>query len=94
MRLAPRLDRALVDRLRSIGDDQVHVELDDVAEPVARRAGAERVVEREEARLRRFVRNAARAAFETLGELDPVNSGGIRDRGSGIRGFWFFIPDP
>jgi hypothetical protein len=66
MRFAPRLDRTLVDRLRSIGNHQVHVELDDVAEPVARRASAERVVEREEARLRRFVPDAARAAFETL----------------------------
>ena len=82
MRLAPRLDGALVDRLRSIGHHQVHVELDDVAEAVARRAGAERVVEREEARLRRLVRDAARAALEALGELDPD---GIRDSGSGIR---------
>src|SRR5262245_31237142 len=48
VRLAPRLDRALLDRLRWIGDYQIHVELDDVAEAVAGRTGAKRVVEREE----------------------------------------------
>ena len=70
MRLAPRLDRALLDRLRRIGHDEIHVELDDVAEAVAGRAGAERVVEREQPRLRIFVRDAARAALEALGEHD------------------------
>jgi hypothetical protein len=45
--------------------------------PVAGRARAERVVEREQTRLRRLVRDAARAAFEALGELDPL---GTRDR--------------
>src|SRR5207249_5644966 len=38
VRLAPRLDGALADRLRRIGDDEIHVELDDVAEAVAGRA--------------------------------------------------------
>ncbi len=70
VRFAPRLDRALLDRFRLVRHDEVHVELDDVAEPMARRAGAERVVEREQARLRIFVRDAALAAFEPLGEHD------------------------
>jgi hypothetical protein len=89
--LAPRFDGALVDRLRRIRNDQIHVQLDDVAEPVAGRAGAERVVEREQPRLRRLVRDAAGAALETLRELDP---GGIGDRGSGIKSIGFLIPDP
>ena len=55
MRLGPRLDRALAERLRGIGHDQVEVELDDVAEAVARRTRAERVVEREQPRLRHLV---------------------------------------
>src|SRR4029079_13709897 len=46
VRFAPRLDRALRDRFGRIGHDQIHVELDDVAEAVAGRARTERVVER------------------------------------------------
>ena len=68
VRLGPRLDRAGVDRLGRIGHDERQIELDDVAEPVARRARAERVVEREQPRLRHFVRNAARPALEPLAE--------------------------
>src|SRR5205814_2505849 len=90
VRLAPGLDRALIDRLRRIGNDQTHVQLDDVAEAVTGRAGAERVVEGKQTRLRRLVGDAALAAFESLRELNPV---GARDRGSGIR-FRFRIPDP
>ena len=82
VRLAPRLDGALADRLRRIGDDEIHVELDDVAEAVAGRARAERVVEREQPRLRIFVGDPARAAVEALGEDDR---NGIRDLGVGIR---------
>src|SRR5262249_61832130 len=67
MRLAPRLDRALIERLRRIGHDEIHVELDDVAETVTRRAGTERVVEREETWLRRLVRDDAVATLEPLG---------------------------
>ena len=52
----------------AIGHDEVHVELDDVAEAMARRAGAERVVEREQPRLRIFVGDAAAAALEPLAE--------------------------
>ena len=68
VRLAPRLDGAFLDRLRRIGHHQIHVELDDVAEAVAGRAGAERVVEREQPRLRILVRDAALPALEALGE--------------------------
>src|SRR5262249_43079173 len=72
-RLAPGLDRIVRDRLRGSGDDEIHVELDDVPESMARRAGAKRVVEREQPRLRRFVRDAALTALEPLRE--PVNRG-------------------
>src|SRR5262249_8349938 len=73
MRLAPRLDRALLNRLGRVRHDEVDVELDDVAEAVATGTRAERVVEREQPRLRVFVRDAARPALETLGEF--VDSG-------------------
>ena len=75
VRLAPRLDRVLGDRLRPIGHDEIHVELDDVAEAVAGRAGAERVVERKQARLRIFVRDAAFTALEALGEAMDLRAG-------------------
>ena len=68
VRLAPRLDGAQLNRLALIGHDQIHVELDDVPEAMTRRAGAKRVVERKQTRLRIFVRDAALAALEALGE--------------------------
>ena len=71
VRLAPRLDGALRDRLRGIRHHQVHVELDDVAEAVARGTGAERAVEREQRGLRNLVGDPARAAFEALAEGVP-----------------------
>ena len=75
VRLAPRLDRVLEDRLRGIGHDQRHVQLDDVAEAMTERAGAERVVEREQPRLRYLVGDVAHAALEALAE--PVNARGF-----------------
>jgi hypothetical protein len=71
VRLGPRLDGALGDRLGLVGHHEIDVEFDDVAEAVAGRAGAERVVEREQARLRRLVRQGARPALEALAEDVP-----------------------
>src|SRR4051794_20067689 len=68
MRLAPWLDRALADRLRRIRHHELHVELDDVAESMARRARTEGIVEREQSRLRILVGDAASAAFEAFAE--------------------------
>jgi hypothetical protein len=64
----PGLDRTLLKRLGFVGNDQIEVELDDIAEAMAGGARAERVVEREQPRLRIFVRDAARPALESLGE--------------------------
>ena len=80
VRLGPRLHGALAQRLRLVRHDEVQVELDDVAEAVARRAGAERVVEREEPRLRVLVRDAALAALEPLAELVQRRLAAIRAR--------------
>ena len=82
VRLRPRLDRALANRLRRIRDDERHVELDDVAEAMARRAGAERVVEREQPRLRIFVGDVAAAALETLAELMQRRRAGVSSTAS------------
>ena len=70
VRLAPWLDGAVIDRFRPVRHHQIHVELDDIPEAVARRAGAERIVEREQPRLRRLVRDPAGTAFEALGEFE------------------------
>ena len=51
-RPVPGLDGAFRQRLRRVGDDELLFDLDEVAEPVAGRAGPERVVEGKEARLR------------------------------------------
>src|SRR6267378_7367805 len=70
-RVRPRLDRAGAEAERAIGDDERLVVLEDVAEALALRAGAQRVVEGEEQRLRPLERGAARPAAELLGERAP-----------------------
>ena len=65
VRLAPGLDGVLLNRLRRVGHDQRHVQLDDVAEPMAERTGAERIVEREQPRLRHLVRDVALRGIRT-----------------------------
>jgi hypothetical protein len=60
----PRLDRALGEAARLVGDDQVLVVAEDIAEALALRAGADGMVEGEEERLRPGEgRLAARAAI-------------------------------
>src|SRR5207237_1404742 len=49
--MRPRADRAVMQAAALVVDDQVRVEIQLGAEPVAGRAGAERVVEREQPRL-------------------------------------------
>ena len=49
--LAPGRDGAVAERLVGFRDDEIRVDLQLFAEPVAGRAGSERVVEREQARL-------------------------------------------
>ncbi len=66
--LGPRADGALVQALVLVGDDEVGVERQLVAEAVAHRAGAERVVEREQARLDLGDGEARDGAGELLGE--------------------------
>src|SRR5207248_4795785 len=51
-RLVPRIDRALFEGERFVGNHAVHVEVDGVAEALAARAGAGRGIEAEENRFR------------------------------------------
>ena len=70
LRLGPRLNRAFVQRLRRVGNHQIEVEIDRIAEALATRARAIRIVEREEPWLRFFVAYTAMLAFETVGKTD------------------------
>ena len=79
LRLGPRVDGALRERLARIGHHEPEIEFHHVAEAVTGRARAERVVEREQARLRHLVRDATRPALEPLGE-DVADGRGWRAR--------------
>ncbi len=79
-RLGPRLDGAVVQRLAGIGDDEVEVEVDGVAESLAARARAVGIVEGEQARLGLLVNDAVVFAFEAIVEDQAL--GGI-SRGVG-----------
>ena len=72
MRLVPGLDRPLRQALVLVGHHEVEVDLDQVAEAVAGRAGAEGVVEGEEARLRLHEGPAAARALEALGDAQRL----------------------
>ncbi len=64
--LVPGLDRAAGEALRLVGDDELLVDLDEVPEAVAGRAGSEGVVEREEPGLRFLEGPPAARAVEPL----------------------------
>jgi hypothetical protein len=66
VRLVPGLDGALGQALVLVRHDEVEVDLDQVPEAVAGGAGPERVIEREQARLRLEERSAALRALEVL----------------------------
>ncbi len=68
---SPGIDRAFIQRLLLVGNDQVEIEVDGVAEALASLAGAVRVVEREQPGLRFAVDAVAEFAFECLGETQP-----------------------
>ena len=68
LRAIPRVDGAIFQCLRLVGNDEVEVEVDGVAEALAARARAEGVVEGEEARFRLAVDAMARFALESRGE--------------------------
>ena len=85
LRLGPGIDGALLDGERAIGDDEVEVVVDSVAEALAAFAGALRVVEAEEPGLRFVELLAALLAFEAQVEAeDLVAAGGLEE---GFAGF-------
>jgi len=68
----PGGDGALGEGAGAVGDDEVGIEVDGVAEALAARAGAERIIEREEAGLRFLVERAVIFAFEALVESEAL----------------------
>src|SRR5664279_3203097 len=54
--LGPGFDRAFIQGLAFVGNDQVEIEIDGVAEALATRAGAIRIVERKQPWLRLFIK--------------------------------------
>ncbi len=73
LRLGPRVHRAVFQRQAAIRDNQVHVVVDRVAEPLASRARAHRTVEAEQIRLRLNERQPTSLAGELLAKVDaPV----------------------
>ena len=69
-RLGPGLDRAFVQRLRLVGNHQVEIEINGVAEALAARAGAVGIVEGEQPRLGLLVAQIAVLAFKALGKAE------------------------
>ncbi len=78
--LGPGLDDAFVDGFAAIGDDQVDIEVDGIAEALAARAGAVRIIEGEQARLGLLIGEAALLALEAIAEDDALGFG-MRLRG-------------
>src|SRR5713226_10051212 len=68
-RLGPRLDGAVIERFAAVGDHQVEVEVNRIAEALAARARPVGAVEGEQARLRLLVNAAAALALEALVDL-------------------------
>src|ERR1019366_112206 len=68
--LRPWLDRTLIQGEGWIGDDEVHVEVDGVAEALALRTRAVWIVKGEETRLGLVVREMTVLAFEALRETE------------------------
>src|SRR5580704_10035558 len=77
-RFRPRLDGAFVERLAGIGDDQIEVEVDGVAEALAARARAVGIVERKKTRLRSLIKRAIVFAFEALVKSEALGAIGRR----------------
>jgi hypothetical protein len=87
--LGPGIDGAFVQGLRFVGNHQVEIEVDGVAETLAARAGAEGVVKREQARFGLLVAQVALFALKALREAEalcgfPVARSGLEDDFAGL----------
>ena len=89
-RRVPRRDGPLAERFARIGNDQLHVEPDDVSESFALGAGAQRTVEAVQPRLGRGILDAAILAGQLRAEPDPPprlavdEQRGARESGRGL----------
>src|SRR6202008_2631370 len=90
-RLRPRLNRTLAQSLHLVGNDEVKVEVDRIAESLAARARPIRIVEGKQPGLRLLIAQIAVLALEPLREAQCGCLGGA---GAPARGFCFFFPYP
>ena len=81
LRPIPRIDRASVQRQPLVGNHQVQVEVDRVAESLAARTRAKRIVEAEQPRLRLAPRPMAARALIRAGESQPPSLRSLVTRG-------------
>jgi len=72
--LGPGLDRAFIQGFALVGDDEVEIDIDGVAEALATWAGAIRVVELKTGAARLFVAAAVILALEALGKTQALGS--------------------
>src|SRR5688572_16361887 len=68
------LDRALVERERAVGQQQVEIEIDRVAEPLTAGTCAKRIIEGEQPRLRILIADTARLALKGFAETVPLST--------------------
>ena len=94
-RFRPRFDRAVVERLARIGNDQIQIEIDGISKPLAARTRAVRIIEGEKPRLGFLVESAVVLAFEALVERKPLGRipRAIRDEFQGGFALTFAVTD-
>ena len=68
----PRLDRTFIQSFFFVGDDEIEIEIDGVAEALATRTRAIRIVKRKQPRLGLFVAAAVVLALEALRKTQPL----------------------
>src|SRR5229473_8406576 len=71
-RLGPRFDGAVVERLARIGNDQIQIEIDGIAEALATRTRSVGIVKGKEPGLRFLVESSVLLAFEAFVERKPL----------------------
>ncbi len=76
--LGPWLDRAIVDGLAGIWYNEIQIEIDGIAEALAARARAVRIIEGKQARLRLLIQRAIVLALKAFIEDQPLRRAAAR----------------
>ena len=73
-RFGPGLNRTFIQSLAFVGDDQIEIEINGVAEPLAARTRSIGIVEGEQPRLRLIVSASVVLTFEALRKAEPLKA--------------------